>query len=987
MPNLEQTGLLRDRLRGPRLSRRATRSAGRGRTAGAATRRPGHRARDHARVCSTRCAASLAIDVRVPHRDDFDTLQRASEQRLTDPWVLSVTRQPRRSAPPTRRPREAGDGPRPGCTSPARRHVRQVPARRSRTTRHQPERRRRAGRSSPTCSRCWPTPAWSSASRSPERAGGGGSAGRLPAAGSLRADLAGRQRRAAAPRPAAQPSLQGDGARVNPFFRDLYRESPPSSPASPPASTPPRSPRRTAGARGGVPRGRAAAALLLAHHGARRRHRRAQRGRDAQRAADAGELRPALRPGRPQRAAGAGHHLLLHRQRHDQYYFRRSERMVAGSVPPPRLDLANEDLVRSHVHAIWLAETGPSTEAADHRTLVDAGRRRAPVARHPASSCSTAVTDAADAATRPSRAERGARRASPDLAIDCAEPTWWYDGWVERHGASARPSGFDARLRPLARPVPRRAGRAGRAEPARVAPHRHRARPAARPSGAAREAETQLDLLRERRTASRRSRDFYTYRYLASEGFLPGYSFPRLPLAAYIPPPARGTARATTCSGPGSWPSASSAPARSSTTRARATRSPASSCRRTAAGDVTTDEAKPLRAAAATTTTPRTGRPLRDAASSRSAPRTRPAAAADRLHHAPGADLLRRGGAPPGRLRARVTSYRFHDHGARPGRSATPGRRRRGRWPTLTYGDAATVRITNVGPVRRQARTSDRGFWLDPADGRWLTRREAAEATATPARCRRRRRGRRQAPQEAGHPVRRGPPQHPGRHGSTQPLDEDGGALPAVRAGARHRGRLPAGGLRARPASCCPTTTAAGPDAVHRGRRGRRRRAAAAAVRAGRAAPGRPQRRWRSATSTPTPATTSAAPRPAPVREAAATTACCPTATSSTTAASTGTRAWTCSCASPAPTTAAAGRAVRAPSSSTPADRRGRTPSWSAGFVAWLDAAGQRLPDDGAAPGRPRRRPDPDFVYRLPGATRRRVRRRPVHDYADVSRA
>ena len=32
--------------------------------------------------------------------------------------------------------------------------------------------------------------------------------------------------------------------------------------------------------------------------------------------------------------------------------------MVAGAVAPPRLDLANEDLVRSHVHAIWLAETG-----------------------------------------------------------------------------------------------------------------------------------------------------------------------------------------------------------------------------------------------------------------------------------------------------------------------------------------------------------------------------------------------------------------------------------------------------------------------------------------------------------------------------------------------------------------------------------------------------------------------------------------------------
>jgi hypothetical protein len=29
--------------------------------------------------------------------------------------------------------------------------------------------------------------------------------------------------------------------------------------------------------------------------------------------------------------------------------------------------------------------------------------------------------------------------------------------------------------------------------------------------------------------------DFYTYRYLATESFLPGYNFPRLPLMAFIP--------------------------------------------------------------------------------------------------------------------------------------------------------------------------------------------------------------------------------------------------------------------------------------------------------------------------------------------------------------------------------------------------------------------------------------------------------------------
>ena len=31
---------------------------------------------------------------------------------------------------------------------------------------------------------------------------------------------------------------------------------------------------------------------------------------------------------------------------HDQYFFRRPERMVAGAVTPPRLDVANEDLIR-----------------------------------------------------------------------------------------------------------------------------------------------------------------------------------------------------------------------------------------------------------------------------------------------------------------------------------------------------------------------------------------------------------------------------------------------------------------------------------------------------------------------------------------------------------------------------------------------------------------------------------------------------------------
>ena len=42
---------------------------------------------------------------------------------------------------------------------------------------------------------------------------------------------------------------------------------------------------------------------------------------------------------------------------HDQYFFNRRNEMVAGVVRPPALDITNEELVRSHLHAIWLAES------------------------------------------------------------------------------------------------------------------------------------------------------------------------------------------------------------------------------------------------------------------------------------------------------------------------------------------------------------------------------------------------------------------------------------------------------------------------------------------------------------------------------------------------------------------------------------------------------------------------------------------------------
>src|SRR6516225_10437868 len=119
---------------------------------------------------------------------------------------------------------------------------------------------------------------------------------------------------------------------------------------------------------------------------------------------------------------------------HDQYYFRRSERMVAGSVAPPRLDLLNEDLLRSHVHAIWLAETGVRLgraipESIDMDGTEPEGRRR-PDPR-------LALIDEVARDVRDNGAiDRAVTRATAvleELTDGLATRTsWWDPGWVER---------------------------------------------------------------------------------------------------------------------------------------------------------------------------------------------------------------------------------------------------------------------------------------------------------------------------------------------------------------------------------------------------------------------------------------------------------------------------------------------------------------------------------------------------------------------------
>ena len=210
---------------------------------------------------------------------------------------------------------------------------------------------------------------------------------------------------------------------------------------------------------------------------------------------------------------------------HDQYFFAKPTRMVAGVVNPPTIDLANEDLIRSHLQAVWLTETGAKLGSSVPDVLDREKTDDLPLHEEVAAQIgrNQAVSEG----------EGRARRLLATIATDLSKQfaPWYTDTWLTSAMNSAERR-FDeafARWRSLYRATASQMKSANDILNNAAAIEKERREAKARYD----EAYTQQSLLLGSKPTM--NSDFYTYRYLAAEGFLPGYNFPRLPLMAFIP--------------------------------------------------------------------------------------------------------------------------------------------------------------------------------------------------------------------------------------------------------------------------------------------------------------------------------------------------------------------------------------------------------------------------------------------------------------------
>ena len=218
---------------------------------------------------------------------------------------------------------------------------------------------------------------------------------------------------------------------------------------------------------------------------------------------------------------------------HDKHFFNHPADMVAGTVSAPRLDLYNEELLCSHLNAIFLSMVGIGS-------LNDSLANMIVMEKPDELPLKDEVVEKLNLSTERQKIiysiyKKAILDLIPDLENKC---NWYSDEWITRQIKDA-PRAFDRafdRWRELFRSATRQLYDAQQKINDPILSNNSEEK--RRAYVEQKQANRQLDLLKNTDSDSQKNTqlsEFYPYRYFASEGFLPGYNFTRLPLRAFVP--------------------------------------------------------------------------------------------------------------------------------------------------------------------------------------------------------------------------------------------------------------------------------------------------------------------------------------------------------------------------------------------------------------------------------------------------------------------
>jgi superfamily II DNA/RNA helicase/very-short-patch-repair endonuclease len=217
---------------------------------------------------------------------------------------------------------------------------------------------------------------------------------------------------------------------------------------------------------------------------------------------------------------------------HDRHFFNNRIDMVAGVVTPPNLDLMNEELWKTHIHSVYLAACALEQFDDSIDKILDIWQPAFP------------LLDEISQQLQLSEAALEAVRRKADKMLQTAFghglPWWFRSHWLDdvlRNSPQEFDRAFD-RWRQMylqAQEDQRAAGE--------IINHPNISRNHPDYKDAKRRqdrAQEQMDALRNKNKGEQSQSEFLPYRYLASEGFLPGYNFPRLPRRVILESSATG---------------------------------------------------------------------------------------------------------------------------------------------------------------------------------------------------------------------------------------------------------------------------------------------------------------------------------------------------------------------------------------------------------------------------------------------------------------